>query len=75
MTSDCINEIMNLDSVKFAKSSLPDISFFYRVYEMLDVDIKVSINDICKDTELNESIVLTICIWFMKYSFIKVEIV
>jgi hypothetical protein len=42
---------------------------------MLDVDIKVSINDICKDTELNESIVLTICIWFMKYSFIKVEIV
>ena len=75
MTSDCINEIMNLDSVKFAKSSLPDISFFYRVYEMLDVETKVSINDIIKDTELNESIVLTICIWFMKYSFIKVEIV
>ena len=66
-----INDIINLESIKYAQNNLPDIGVIENIYAQLNLDKYYSINDITEFTELDETEIFKTINFLLKYGFIS----
>ena len=68
-----IEEILEFNSINYAKDYLPDIESFKVINSLFDNNEFLSINKLLKETSIQESDIFKITIWFLKYGYITID--
>tara|TARA_B100000925_G_scaffold289851_1_gene273690 strand:+ start:770 stop:2470 length:1701 start_codon:yes stop_codon:yes gene_type:complete len=68
-----IEEILEFNSINYAKDYLPDIESLKVINSLFDNNEFLSINTLLKETSIQESDIFKITIWFLKYGYITID--
>ena len=68
-----IEEILEFNSINYAKDYLPEIDSFMVINSLFDNNEFLTINTLLKETSIQESDIFKIIIWFLKYGYITLD--
>ena len=68
-----IEEILEFNSINYAKDYLPEIESFKVINSLFDNNEFLSINTLLKETSIQESDIFKITIWLLKYGYIIID--
>ena len=68
-----IEEILEFNSINYAKDYLPDIDNFKVINTLFEDNEFLTINILLKETSIQESDIFKITIWFLKYGYITLD--
>ena len=68
-----IEEILEFNSINYAKDYLPDIDSFKVINTLFEDNEFLTINILLKETSIQESDIFKITIWFLKYGYITLD--